>query len=331
MYFKEYILPLWYFSVSITFLLVSIYYFFYRIFAVRKFEVKKRIGKTNFKYVFSFITASILIAMSWRYNNNLNVFFGIISIGQGFWAYDYNFILDEGLFIKGRFISWSKISNLDYKSDQIVELSYYKNNQHSKISKIAFNIDFEATLVLENALKHKRDITNIGSWENEDITHSLKRVKRGVALTIVFAAIIFMYGVYALLQPKYLEVVLEKTFNHQKTSTVVIYYPPEVKDGNTPIANRSTTSKEEKINEVKDYLNSFYIRKIQFKDIRYIFMRQDVYEIVLYELDGDKVEIYISKKEPVIEIIIKNKKRSYYIEEGFNNLDFIDKFGKSIN
>jgi hypothetical protein len=71
-----------------------------------------------------------------RSSNNLNIFFGIISIGQGFWAYDYNFILDEGLFIKGRFISWSKISNLDYKNDKIVELSYYKNNQHSNISKM---------------------------------------------------------------------------------------------------------------------------------------------------------------------------------------------------
>ena len=331
MYFNEYILPLWYFSVSIIFLLISIYYFFYRIFAVRKFEVKKRIGKTNFNYVFSFLTALILIAMSWRYNNNLNVFFGIISIGQGFWAYDYNFILDEGLFIKGRFISWSKISNLDYKSDKIVELSYYKNNQHSKISKITFNVDYDATLVLENTLKRKRDITNIGSWENEDITHSLKRVKRGVALTIVFAAIIFMYGVYNLLQPKYLEVVLEKTFHHQKTSTVAIYYQSEVKEENTPISNMSTTSKEEKINEVKDYLNSFSIRKTQFKDIRHSFMDQDGYEIILYELDGDKVEIYISKKEPVIEIIIKNKKRSYYIEEGYKDLDFINKFRESIN
>jgi hypothetical protein len=331
MYFNEYILPLWYFSVSIIFLLVSIYYFFYRIFAVRKFEIKKRIGKTNFNYVFSFLTASILIAMSWRYNNNLNVFFGIISIGQGFWAYDYNFILDEGLFIKGRFISWSKISNLDYKSDKIVELTYYKNNQHSKISKITFNVDYDATLVLENTLKRKRDITNIGNWENEDITHSLKRVKRGVVFTIVFASIIFVYGVYNLLQPKYLEVVLEKTFNHQKTSTVVIYSPQQVKEENAPISNMSTTSKEEKINEVKDYLNSLYIRKIQFKDIRYRFMNQDVYEIILYELDGDKVEIYISKKEPVIDIIVKNKKKSYYIEEGHKDLDFINKFRESIN
>ena len=41
-----------------------------------------------------------------------------------------------------------------------------------------------------------------------------------------------------------------------------------------PIANMSTTSKEEKIKEVKDYLNSFYIRKIQFKDIRYSFIDQ---------------------------------------------------------
>ena len=60
-------------------------------------------------------------------------------------------------------------------------------------------------------------------------------------------------------------------------------------------------------------------------------MYQEVYEIILYELDGNKVEIYISKKEPVIEIISKNKKRSYYIEEGYQDVDFLNKFGKSIN
>ena len=331
MYFNEYILPLWYFSVPIIFLLVSIYYFFYRILAIRKFEVKKRIGKTNFTFIFAFLTASILIFISLRSSNNINIFFGIISLGQGFWVYDYNFILDEGLFIKGRFISWSKISNLDYKEDKIVELSYYKNNQHSKISKMTFKTDYDATLMLENILKSKRDITNIGNWENEDITHSLKSVKRVIALALVFLVTIFVYGVYNLLQPKYLEVVLEKAFNHQKTSTVVIYYPREVKDENRPIANMSITSKEEKINEVKDYLNSFSIRKIQFKDIKHSFINQDVYEVIIYELDGDKLEIYISKKEPVIEIISKNKKRSYYIEEGYEDLDFIKKFGKGIS
>ena len=118
MYFNEYILPLWYYSGSIIFLLASIYYFAYRILFARKFEVKKRIGKRNFNYIFSFLTASILIAISLSSSNNLNIFFGIISIGQGLWAYDYNFILDDGLFIKGRFISWSKISNLDYKNDK---------------------------------------------------------------------------------------------------------------------------------------------------------------------------------------------------------------------
>ncbi|MBU3146692.1 hypothetical protein [Clostridium sp. CF012] len=331
MYFNEYILPLWYFSVSIIFLLGSIYYFFYRLLAVRKFEVKKRIDKSNFKYVFAFITALIVIIISLKSSNNFNVFFGIISIGQGFWVYDYNFILDEGLLIKGRFISWSKISNLDYKKDKAVELSYYKNNQHSKISKMTFNIGDDAKLVLENTLKRKRDITNIGNWESEDIIHSLNRLKRVIAIALIFVTIIFTYGVYNLLQPKYLKVVLEKAFNHDKTSTVVVYYPREVKEENMSIANMSTTSKEEKINEVKEYLNSFSIRKIQFKDIQYSFMDQDAYEIILYELDGDKVEIYISKKEPVIEIISKNKKKSYYIEEGYKDLDFINKFGKSIN
>ena len=145
MYFNEYILPLWYYLVPIIFLLSSIYYFFYRLLAVRKFEVKKRIEKGNFKYLFAFITALILLITSLRSRNNLNVFFGIISIGQGFWLYDYNFILDEGLLIKGRFIPWSKISNLDYKDDKIAELSYFKNNQHIKISKITVNIDYDAT------------------------------------------------------------------------------------------------------------------------------------------------------------------------------------------
>lgn len=331
MYFNEYILPLWYFLGPIIVLLVSIYHFFYRILAVRRFETKKRIGKSNFKFIFAVLTASILIIVSLRSNNNINIFFGIISIAQGFWLYDYNFILDEGLFIKGRFIPWSKISNLDYKEDKIVELSYYKNNQHSKISKMTFNIDYDATLVLEDILKRKRYITNIGNWENEDITHSLKSVKRVVALALVFASIIFGYGVYNLLQPKHLEAVLEKAFNHKKTSTVVIYYPRELKDEKAPVSNMSITSKEEKINEVKNYLNSFSIRKIQFKGMKYSFMEQDAYEVILYELDGNKVEIYISKKEPVIDIISKNKKRSYYTEDGYKDLDFINKFGKSIN
>jgi succinate dehydrogenase hydrophobic anchor subunit len=61
--------------------------------------------------------------------------------------------------------------------------------------------------VLENTLKSKRDIINIRNWESEDIIHSLKSVKRVVALALVFLVIIFVYGVYNLLKPKYLEVV----------------------------------------------------------------------------------------------------------------------------
>ncbi|MGH4137563.1 hypothetical protein [Clostridium sp.] len=331
MYFNKYILPLWYFSFSIIFLIGNIYYLSYRLLAVREFEVKRRIEKRNFKFVFAFIIALIFIIISLGSSNNLNVFFGIIAVGQGLWVYDYNFILDEGLLIKGRFISWGKISDLDYKKDKEVELSYYKNNQHSKIYKITFNIGYDATLVLENTLKSKRDITNIGNWESEDIINSLNRLKRVVAIALIFVTIIFIYGGYNLLQPKKLGVVLEKAFNHDKTSTVVVYYPGEVKDENLPIANMSTTSKEKKINEVEKYLNSFILRKIQFKDIQYSFLNQDAYGIILYELDGDKVEIYISKKEPVIEIISNNKKKSYYIEEGYEDLDFINKFGKRIN
>ncbi len=331
MYFNEYILPLWYFLISIIFLLASIYYFVYRLLAARKFKVKKRMEKRNFKYVFVFSTALILLMISLGANNNLNVFFGIISIGQGFWVYDYNFILDEGLLVKGRFISWSKISNLDYKEDKAVELSYYKNNQHSKISKMTFKIVDDARVVLENTLKSKHDIINIGDWESEDIMYSLNRLKRAIAIALIFVTIIFTYGVYNLLQPKYLEVVLEKSFNQDKTSSVVVRYPSEVKDENMPIVNMSTTSKEEEINELNKYLNSFSIRKIQLKEIQYSYIDQEVYEITLYELDGDKVEIYISKKEPVIEIISENKKKSYYIEKGYKDLDFINKFGKSIN
>ncbi|MFT5871231.1 MAG: hypothetical protein ACI8WT_000149 [Clostridium sp.] len=209
MYFNEYILPLWYFLIPIIFLLGSIYYFSYRVLAVRKFEVKKRIEKRNLKHVFVFIPALILIIMSLRSSNNLNIFFGIISVGQVLCVYDYNFILDEGLLIKGRFISWSKISNLDYKEDKAVELSYYKNNQHSKISKMTFNIGDDATLVLENTLKLKRDIINIGNWESEDIINSLNRLKIVLAIALIFVTIIFTYGGYNLLQSKYLEVVLE--------------------------------------------------------------------------------------------------------------------------
>jgi hypothetical protein len=185
-------------------------------------------------------------------------------------------------------------------------------------------------LVLDDTLKRKQVITNISNWENEDITHSLKSVKRGVAVALIFVTMIFAYGAYRLLQPKYLEVVLEKTFSHDKTSTVVVYYPSEIKDVCLPVANMATTSKELKIKEVKDYLNSFSLRKIQFKNIRSNFIYQEVYEIVLYELDENKVEIFISKKEPVIEIICKNKKKSYYIDAGYKDIDFINKFGKSM-
>lgn len=331
MYFNEYILPLWYFSVPIIFLLCSIYYFAYRLFAARKFEIRKRIEKRNFKYVFAFITASILIIISLSSRNNLNIFFGIISIGQGFWVYDYNFILDEGLLIKGRFISWSKISNLDYEDNKTVVLSYFKNNQHSEISKMTFNIGDDSTLVLEDALKRKRDITNISNWESEDKMNSLNRLKRVLALTLIFLTMIFGYGVYNLLQPKSLGIVLEKTFNHEKTSTVVVHYPREVKDENMATSNMSTTSKEEEITELKNYLNSVHIRKIQFQDIRYKYMFEGFFEITLYKLNGEKVEIFISKEEPIIEIIRDNKKRSYFIEEGYKVQEFISKFGKSID
>jgi hypothetical protein len=97
-----------------------------------------------------------------------------------------------------------------------------------------------------------------------------------------------------------------------------------------PIPNMGTTSKQGKIKELKAYLNSFCIGRIKLKDIEYSFTLGDTYEIILYELNGEKVEIFISKKEPIIEIISKNKKRSYFIEEGYKELEFINEFGKSL-
>jgi hypothetical protein len=325
MYFKEYILPLWYFSVPIIFLLCSIYYFLYRILVARKLEVKKRMRKTNFIYLYLFIGA-LLIAILLLASNNTSGFLGILLIGQGFWVYEYDFISNEGLFIKGRVIPWDNISNLDYKNNKAVVLSYFKNNQPSKISKVTFNIGYDSRLELENTLKDKQDNTNIINVMNGDKIYSFKNIKIGLSLVLIFLTMVFVYGVYNLLQPKSLGVVIEKNFNHSETSTLVVHYPNEVKE-----YNMSTTSKEEEIAEIKNYLNSVNIRKIQFKDIRYKYMYEDLFEITLYKLNGEKVEIFISKEEPIIEIIRDNKKRSYFIEEGYKVQEFISKFGKSID
>lgn len=110
MYFKEYILPLWYFSFSIIFLLFSIYDFLYRVLVARKFKNKRRIEERDFRYLFSFIIGLIQISLSLQNRNNVNISTAVIFIGLGFYLYDYNFILNEGLMLKGRFIPWSKIN-----------------------------------------------------------------------------------------------------------------------------------------------------------------------------------------------------------------------------
>jgi hypothetical protein len=127
------------------------------------------------------------------------------------------------------------------------------------------------------------------------------------------------------LQPKSLGVVLEKTFQHGDTSSVVVYHHQELK------SDLFTTSKEEKIRELKNYLNSLHIRKVQFKDIRYKYMFEDLLEVTLYESNGDKVQVYIYKKERIVEITSNSKKRSYFIEEGYEYLDFLYEFCKSMN
>ena len=319
MYFKEYILPLWYFPISIIFLLCSIYYFLFRIIAVRRFQAKKRIEKRNFRYLHAFIAGLVIIIISIPSGNNINIFLGIILIGQGFWVYDYNFFLDEGLFIKGKFIQWNKVSNLEYKSKKAMMLSYFKSNQDSKISKVTFNIGYNSRLELENTLKSRKDSLNIISVRDEDKIYLFKGIKIGLSLALILLTMVFAYGIYSLVQPKDVGVVLEEVFQHSDTSTVVIYHYHEVNP------NMYSTSNEGKIREIKNYFNSVHIRKIQHNNLKYNFMFKSSYEIVLYQLNGDKVEIITSNKDPVIEIIRNNKKRSYFIEEGYKELEFINK------
>lgn len=91
-----------------------------------------------------------------------------------------------------------------------------------------------------------------------------------------------------------------------------------------------TTSKEENIMEANNYLNSFKMRKIPFGDLGYKSLTEYPYLIQLYNLNGDKIEISISKKEPIIEIRYNNKKRSYFIEDGYKDSEFVNKLEKSI-
>ena len=330
MYFKEYILPLWYFSFSIMFLLFSIYSFLYRILVARKFQDKRRIVERDFRCLYSFISGLVLITISIQNRNNINIFLAIILIGLGFYLYDYNFILNEGLFIKGRLISWNKIKGLDYKkNNKEIVLSYFKKN-NSKISKVTFTIRYDSRLALENMLKDKLNNTNINNVEKEDKIYPIKSIKIGVSLVLISLTMIFVYGVYNLLQPKALGEVLEKTFNHRETSSIVVRYEGELKDKGLSVYDMAVTGKEENIKEIKNSLNSFQIRKIQLEDLRYNSITEYPYIIEFYKLDGDKVEIFISKKEPIIEIVRNNKKRSYFIEKGYEDLEFVNKLGKSI-
>ncbi|MBU3144070.1 DUF5673 domain-containing protein [Clostridium sp. CF012] len=328
MYFKEYILPLWYFSFPIMFLLFSIYYFLYRILVARRFQYRKRIEERNFGYLCLIITGLILITLAFLEKNNINVFLAIILMGRGFWLYEYNFILKEGFFIKGRFISWDKINSLDYKkNNKSLVLSYFKNNKDSKISKVTFNIGYNSKLELENVQKDK--LNNINNVVNEDKICPTKSIKIGLSLALISLTMIFIYGVYNLLQPKALGDILEKTFNHGETSSVIVMYEGEHKAEGSPY-DMSSTSKEDKLKEIRSYLNSFHVRKIRFENIKYSFITGYPYSIILYELNGDTTEVYISKKEHVIEIIRDNKRKSYFIEKGYKDSEFINKFGKSI-
>lgn len=114
MYFRDYILPQWYYLVSIIILLCSMYYFLYRIFAARKFKVRKRIGKRNFNLIFAFTAALIIMSISVSSNNNINIFFAIISIAQGLWLNDYNFIVDEGR----EYAYWEYVYNIKRRKDK---------------------------------------------------------------------------------------------------------------------------------------------------------------------------------------------------------------------
>ncbi|MBZ9688640.1 hypothetical protein G9F72_020155 [Clostridium estertheticum] len=326
MYFKEYILPLWYFSFPIIYLLLSIYYFLYRILVAKGFHHKIRIEQREFRYIFLFVIGLILITISLQNKNPIYAFLSIILIGRGFCLYDYNFILNEGLFIKGRFISWNKISSIDYKkNNKTMILSYFKNNNDSKISKVTFNIGYNSNLELENRQKNK--INNI---ENLDKIYPVKSIKIRLFLALIFFIMISIYGFYNLLQPKVLGGIIEKTFNHSETSSIAVLYEGELK-GEELHYDMSTTSKEDKIKEIKNYLNSFYVRKIPYQDLGYTSINRYPYSITLYELNGDKVEIFISKKEPILEIISDTKKRSYFIESGYENSKFVNKFGESIH
>ncbi|MGH4123462.1 MAG: hypothetical protein ACREV6_11110 [Clostridium sp.] len=192
---------------------------------------------------------------------------------------------------------------------------------------MTFNIGYNSKLELENVQKDKSN--NINNVLKEDKICPTKGVKIGLSLALISLTMIFIYGVYSLLQPKALGDILEKTFNHRETSSVVVRYDGEYKAKGLSF-DMSSTSKEDKIKEIKKYLNSFYIRKIRFENIKYSYINEYPYSITLYELNGDKIEVFISKKEHVIEIVSDNKKKSYYIEEGYKDSEFINKFGKSI-
>ena len=326
MYFKEYILPLWYFLFSIIFLLFSIYYFLYRILVAKKFKNKRRIEERDFRYLYSFISGTLLIITSIQNRNNIITFLATILIGLAFYVYDYNFILKEGLFLKGRFISWNRISKLDYKkNNKEIVLSYFKNNNPSKISKVTFIIRYKSRLELENIMRDKLSSTNVDDGENRDKAYSVKSIKIGISLALIFFTLICIYGVYNLLQPRALGEVLEETFNHGETFAVTVKYEEKYKD-----IYLAATEKKEEVKEIKNYLNSFCIRKIQLEDFGYKYTTEGPYSIKLWDLRGDIVRIYISKKEPIIEIIRNNKKRAYFIEDGYKDSEFVKEIRKCI-
>ncbi len=335
MYFREYIFNLFFFSIASIVLSISLCYLLYQIVMVKMQNEKKKIEVSNWSPIFIMMVGAMTMVRTIPKGSIFDVSISILFFSVGIHLYQYNFILKDGMFIKGRFIPWSRMENWDYKKDyfQVIEISYLSGRNSVKPKKVTFSISKNFGLELENTLRDKIDNRSHDISFNADKFGINKGIKISLAMILVLSIAISMLGVYRTFKFKSINQVLKEAFKHTKTSSVEVWYEDKNTEGDEygRILDSRMTGRENKIEELHNYFDTFQLGRIQYKDLSHDAIMGKAYRIVIWQLNGESTEIIISKDAHLIELTHSRKTRSYFIYKGPENLEFINIFGESID
>lgn len=311
MFWQSYIMDLLAFPACVIGLILALSIFIDRIIGVRNLSKKKRIKSKSTIMVLLLGLAIIqliigLIGGSFKYSSIRDTAPLLLTISLALMAYNFNYIMEGGLFLNGKIIRWSDIKSWQWKdgAEKFIYLEYCKKEKNNNIMfSIGDSEKKEFAKLLNSRIKMKKTL------------ETKKQFNRGRAIKWSLSIILILLIIstsYMKVIPRDINKVLGSILDSNKYLSVNII---EKSYENNDIEEKvATLDWKEGIEQVINNMDILQIRKLPF-NISETRFRPNTLDVKFIAQNNEEVNIRAYEDTRTLKITQGNKVEYYWVED----------------